>query len=251
MLLGLGSQVRPHVTRRFGMPWSRPADRMREYVLALRAIWACWNDGAELDFRGEFFSHTLMTPFFDPGPNGFGPPAVLLAGVGQRMTETAGEVADGFLCGPLTSVDSLRTHTLPAVARGRARSGIRDFTVSGMPLVVTGADAAATARVARATRDRLAFYASTPAYRPVLEVHGWGELHDRLHVLSCAGRWQDMGDLIDDEVLHTFAVVAGPDDVASALQDRWAGLADGLTVHCADDPGPGVWSAIAAGTARA
>lgn len=104
LLLGLGSQVRPHVTRRFGMPWSRPADRMREYVLAVRAIWAAWNDGAELDFRGEFYSHTLMTPVFDPGPNGFGPPPLLLGGVGARMTEAAGEVADGFLCGPLTSI---------------------------------------------------------------------------------------------------------------------------------------------------
>lgn len=251
LLLGLGSQVRSHVTRRFGMPWSRPADRMREYVLAMRAIWAAWNDDAELDFRGEFYSHTLMTPFFDPGPNGFGSPPVLLGGVGPRMTEVAGEVADGFLCGPLTSITSLRERTLPALEKGRARSSVEKFSVSGMPFVVTGVDAAATARVAAATRARIAFYAATPAYRFVLEVHGWGGLHDRLHALSREGRWQDMADLIDDDVLDAFAVVAEPDDVGPALLERWDGLADRLTVYCADDPGDEVWPVITAGTASA
>lgn len=248
LLLGLGSQVRSHITRRFGMPWSRPAERMREYVLALRAIWAAWNDGAALDFRGEFYSHTLMTPFFDPGPTGFGPPPVYLGGVGKRMTAVAGEVADGFLCGPLTSIESLRAHTLPALEAGRVRSDRAGFTVSGMPFVVTGVDAAATARVARATRKRIAFYASTPAYRFVLEVHGWGGLHDRLHALSKEGRWDDMATQIDDDVLDAFAVVAEPGDVGPALRKRWDGLADRLTVHCAADPGAEVWSAIAAGT---
>lgn len=174
LLLGLGWQIRPHITRRFGMPWSRPADRMREYVLAVRAIWAAWNDGAELGFQGEFYSHTLMTPVFDPGPNGFGPPPVLLGGVGARMTEVAGEVADGFLCGPLTSVASFRGYTLPALEKGRVRSAVEVFSVSGMPFVVTGADTEATASVAAATRARIAFYASTPAYRFVLEAHGSG-----------------------------------------------------------------------------
>jgi probable F420-dependent oxidoreductase len=249
LLLGLGSQVRAHVTRRFGMPWSRPADRMREYVLALRAIWGAWNDGAELDFRGEFYSHTLMTPFFDPGPTGFGPPPVFLGGVGERMTAVAGEVADGFLCGPLTSIESLRAHTLPALEAGRARSDRSRFTVSGMPFVVTGVDAEATARVAAATRKRIAFYASTPAYRFVLEVHGWGGLHDRLFALSREGRWDDMAALIGDEVLDAFAVVAEPDDVGPALRKRWDGLADRLTVHCAADPGSELWPVIAAGTA--
>lgn len=249
LLLGLGSQVRQHVTRRFGMPWSRPADRMREYVLAVRAIWATWNDGVGLDFRGEFYDHTLMTPFFDPGPTGFGPPPVFLGGVGERMTAVAGEVADGFLCGPLTSIESLRAHTLPALQQGRARSDRTSFTVSGMPFVVTGVDAAAFARVALATRKRIAFYASTPAYRFVLEVHGWGGLHDRLHALSKEGRWDEMAAQIDDEVLDAFAVVAQPDDVGAALRARWAGLADRLTVHCAADPGAEVWPVIAAGTA--
>jgi probable F420-dependent oxidoreductase len=247
LLLGLGSQVRPHITRRFGMPWSRPADRMREYVLALRAIWAAWNDGTELDFRGEFYSHTLMTPFFDPGPTGFGSPPVFLGGVGERMTAVAGEVADGFVCGPLTSIDSLRAHTLPALEAGRVHSDRARFTVTGMPFVVTGVDAAATARVALATRKRIAFYASTPVYRFVLEVHGWGGLHDRLHALSREGRWDDMAALIDDEVLDAFAVVAEPDDVAPVLRKRWDGLADRLMVHCAADPGAEVWPAIAAG----
>lgn len=251
LLLGLGSQVRPHVTRRFGMPWSRPAARMREYVLALRAIWGAWNDGSPLDFRGEFYTHTLMTPMFDPGPSGFGDPPVFLGGVGERMTAVAGEVADGFLCGPLTTVPSFRQHTRPALDAGRARSSRPDFTVAGMPLVVTGADADVTARVALATRKRIAFYASTPAYRIVLEVHGWGGLADRLHGLSRDGRWDDMADLVDDEVLDAFAVVAEPGDVARALHERWNGLADRVVATVAADPGTEVWAEIARGAAHA
>ncbi|MFC4945749.1 TIGR03617 family F420-dependent LLM class oxidoreductase [Pseudonocardia sp. GCM10023141] len=249
LLLGLGSQVRPHITRRFGMPWSQPAARMREYVLALRAIWAAWNDGVPLDFRGDFYSHTLMTPTFDPGPSGFGAPPVLLGGVGRRMTAVAGEVADGFLCGPLTTVESFRTHTLPALEAGRARSDRPDFTVAGMPLVVTGVDAATTDRVAAATRKRIAFYASTPAYRLVLEVHGWGGLADRLHGMSRDGRWDDMADLVDDDVLDAFAVIAEPGDVAAALRKRWGGLADRLIATFAADPGVEILPQIAGGAA--
>jgi probable F420-dependent oxidoreductase len=248
LLLGLGSQVRAHITRRFGMPWSHPAARMREYVLALRAIWAAWNDGTPLDFRGEFYSHTLMTPTFDPGPSGFGAPPVFLGGVGARMTAVAGEVADGFLCGPLTTVESFRSHTAPALATGRARSDRPEFTVTAMPLVVTGADAATTARVADATRKRIAFYASTPAYRFVLETHGWGGLADRLHAMSREGRWDEMGTLVEDDVLDAFAVTAEPGDVAAALRKRWDGLADRVVATFAADPGAEAWPAIGAGT---
>jgi probable F420-dependent oxidoreductase len=250
--LGLGSQVRQHVTRRFSMPWSKPADRMREYVLAVRAIWASWNAGAPLEFTGEFYSHTLMTPFFNPGPSGFGDPPILLAGVGSRMTSVAGEVADGFICGPLTSSLSFREHTLPAIGRGQMERGQRSstpFDLCVMPLIVTGSDAAATERVATATRSRLAFYASTPAYRSILELHGWGGLHHRLHELSRRGEWDAMAHLVTDEVLEAFAVVAEPDAVARALQERFGGLARRAILHTAVDPGAGVWPAVTAGSA--
>jgi probable F420-dependent oxidoreductase len=245
LLLGLGSQVKAHVTRRFGMPWSRPAARMREYVLALRAIWTAWETSGPLEVDGEFYRHILMTPFFDPGPTGYGTPPVFLGGVGAGMTTVAGEVADGFLCGPLTSADSLRELTLPALETGRARSSRPGFIVSGMPLLVTGVDGPTTDRVAAATRSRIAFYASTPAYRQVLEVHGWGGLHDRLHRLSTERRWDEMAGLIDDEVLDAFAVIAAPGDAAAALRKRWDGLADRVVVACAADPGADAWAAIA------
>jgi probable F420-dependent oxidoreductase len=254
LLLGLGSQVRPHITRRFSMPWSSPAERMREYVLALRAIWACWNEGVPLDFDGDFYTHTLMTPFFNPGPMGFPPPPVLLGGVGARMTAVAGEVADGFICGPLTSSLSFREHTLPAIERGlAARAAVRTdpFVICVMPLVVTGEDAAATERVARATRGRIAFYASTPAYRHILELHGWGALQDQLHRLSRDGAWEEMAALIDDDVLRAFAVVAEPDEVAQAVRDRFGDRAGRAIVHSAVDPGLDVWRTVAAPSARA
>jgi probable F420-dependent oxidoreductase len=252
LLLGLGSQVRAHVTRRFSMPWGSAARRMREYVLALRAIWASWNDATALDFAGEFYTHTLMTPFFDPGPTGYGPPPVLLGGVGAQMTAVAGEVADGFICGPLTSELSFREITLPALQAGQARRAEPEapFTVCAMPLIVTGADAEQTRLVAEATRARIAFYASTPAYRSVLERHGWAALHDRLHDLSRTGQWAQMTAVVDDEVLHAFAIVAAPDDVAAAVAARYGSMVGRAIVHSALDPGLDVWQSVLSSAAE-
>lgn len=219
--LGLGSQVKAQVTRRFSMPWSAPAERMREYVLALQAIWSAWEHGTDLRFEGRFYTHTLLPPVFDPGPHGFGPPPVVLGGVGERMTAVAGEVADGFLCAPLTSRRTLEERTLPAL--GRRRPG---FGLYATPFLVTGRDADATRRVEQATRERIAFYASTPAYLPVLDAHGWTGRGERLHRMSKAGDWQAMASLVDDEMLHAFAVVAEPDGVARAVRERWAGVVD-------------------------
>lgn len=215
--LGLGSQVQPHVTKRFGMPWSRPAARMREFVLAVRAIWHSWATGDRLRFRGEFHTHTLMTPFFDPGPNPFGNPAVWLAGVGELMTEVAGEVADGFLCHNFTTERYLREVTLPALARGRAKAG---RTLAGLevlgPSLVAHDD-----RSAADVRRQIAFYGSTPAYRKVLDLHGWGDLHEELHRLSRRGRWDEMAELVTDEVLHAFAVVGAPAEAAAEYARRY------------------------------
>jgi len=237
--LGLGSQIRPHIEKRFGMPWSRPAARMREFVLALRAIWDCWDNGSPLKFRGDFYRHTLMTSFFSPEPSTFGPPKVLIAAIGDNMTQVAGEVADGLLVHSFTTGRYLREVTIPAlrsafVSAGRSRS---DFQVAYPGFVVTGADEEAMRASAREIRQRIAFYGSTPAYRPVLDLHGWGDLQTELHTLSLQGRWADMGSLIDDEVLETFAVVAEPDRVAQAILARFAGLVDRfmLTVPRRDD----------------
>jgi probable F420-dependent oxidoreductase len=247
-ILGLGSQIRAHITRRFSMPWSHPAPRMREMILAIRAIWACWNDGSKLDFRGDFYTHTLMTPFFDPGPNPHGDARIFLAGVGGLMTEVAGEVADGFLCHGFTTRRYVDEVTLPALERGRAKAGkpMEGFEVAGPMFVVTGRDEAEMAAAARGVRGQIAFYGSTPAYRSVLELHGWGDLQDELNRMSKAGRWGEMGDLIDDGMLSTFAVVAPIDEVAGAVVARWGDVLSRLSFYTPYERGAGEWDQVLA-----
>ncbi|MGH9100454.1 MAG: TIGR03617 family F420-dependent LLM class oxidoreductase [Acidimicrobiales bacterium] len=232
-LLGLGSQIKPHITKRYSMPWSHPAPRMRELVLAIRAIWRAWETGEQLDFRGEFYTHTLMTPFFDPGPNPYGNPKVVLAAVGTRMAEAAGEVGDGLLVHPFTTARYLREVSLPALERGAARAGRarHDLTVALPAFVVTGSTAEQMAASTKAAKAQIAFYGSTPAYLPVLELHGWSHLQGELHTLSKQGQWEAMAELVDDEVLEAFAIVAAPDRVAEAVHERWGGLVDRLSFY--------------------
>jgi probable F420-dependent oxidoreductase len=227
-LLGLGSQVRAHIERRFSMPWSHPAPRMREFILALRAIWASWQHGTRLDFEGEFYRHTLMTPAFDPGPLPYDPPKVLLAAVGTGMTRVAAEVADGLLVHGFTTQSYLGQVTLPTLAAGLAKVGRRrqDFQVKYSPFVVTGSDEKELAEAAIEVKERIAFYASTPSYRPVLEHHGWGDLQTELNLLARRGEWQVMGSLIDDDVLAAFAVVAPRPELPATLGRWMRGLAD-------------------------
>ena len=231
-LLGVGSQIKPHIERRFSMAWSQPAARMREYIAAMRAIWDAWDNGTRLDFRGDFYTHTLMTPFFDPGPTGFGPPTVYLAGVSERMTEVAGEACDGFIAHAFTTERYLREVTRPALERGRARAGktLDGFNIALPCFVVTGSTAEEMDAAADLARQRIAFYGSTPAYRGVLELHGWGALHEDLHTLSRQGRWAEMGELVDDEILRVFAVVAEPEQLAAELLGRYRGVVTRLGV---------------------
>ncbi|MGD9796755.1 MAG: TIGR03617 family F420-dependent LLM class oxidoreductase [Acidimicrobiia bacterium] len=236
--LGLGSQIKAHVTRRFSMPWSHPARRMREYVLALRAIWASWNDGAPLRFEGEFYRHTLMTPNFNPGPTGHGPPRVVLAGVNEQMTTVAGEVADGFVAHAFTTEPYVREVTIPALERGLALAGRtrEDVELKVGLFLVTGRDDAELAAARDAARSQIAFYASTPAYRPVLELHGWGPLQEELQGLTRRGEWDAMGRCVDDDVVDAFAVVALEGELEAAIAGRWGGLADRLGVSDRVDP---------------
>ncbi len=227
-VLGLGSQIKPHITKRFSMPWSKPAARMREMVLAMRAIWSCWYQGEKLDFRGEFYTHTLMTPMFTPTNNAFGPPKVVVAAVGPRMTEVAGEVADGMLVHSFTTARYLREVTLPALEEGFARGGRdrKDFQLCYPAFVVTGRSEQEWEQTRTAVTRQIGFYGSTPAYRGVLEVHGWGELQSELNAMSKRGEWAAMGERISDEVLEAFAVVAPPGEVVGALKARFGGLVD-------------------------
>ena len=247
--LGLGSQIKPHITKRFSMEWSHPAPRMREMVLAIRAIWDTWLNGTPLQFRGEFYTHTLMTPFFAPDASelaDIGLPRIFLAGVGERMTEVAGEVCDGFFCHGFTTEKYLREVTLPALERGRAKVGksLEGFEIVGPSFVVTGNDEAEMSQAATGTRQQIAFYGSTPAYRPVLEAHGWGGVQDRLNTLSKQGEWTAMGELIDDEILNAFAVVAEPEQVAPELLRRYGDVIDRISFYAPYRRDPGRWTKI-------
>src|SRR3954470_11864452 len=227
-VLGLGSQIKPHIEKRFSMPWSHPARRMREYILALQAIWSAWNDGTPLKFDGEFYKHTLMTPFFAPTPNPYGPPKVFLAAVGEMMTEVAGEVCDGIIIHGFTTERYLREVTIQALDRGMAKSGRArsDFEISFPAFIVSGTTEEEMAAAITGTKQQIAFYGSTPAYKSVFELHGWDDLQPELNRLSKLGDWVKMGDLIDDDVLDAFAIVGEPEEIPGKIKARVGDVVD-------------------------
>jgi probable F420-dependent oxidoreductase len=227
-MLGLGSQIKPQIEKRFGAAFDPPVARMRELVQALRAIYTAWATGERLRFEGEFYRHTLMTPMFNPGPNPHGPPPLWLGALGPLMTRMAAEVADGLLVMPFSSERFFTEHTLTNVAAGLASSGRsrEDLSIVAQAIVCVGRDDAEYAAAVGGVKGLLSFYGSTPSYRPVLDAHGWGDLHVELNVLSKQGRWMDMIALIDDEVLNTIAVCGAPDQVARKLIERFDGVAD-------------------------
>ena len=248
-ILGLGSQIKPHITKRFSMEWSKPAARMREMILAIRAIWDTWENGTPLNFRGDFYTHTLMTPFFTPDRAdlaGFGTPKIFLAGVGELMTEVAGEVCDGFICHGFTTEKYLREVTIPALARGRAKAGktMEGFEIVGPSFIVTGNNESEMSQAAAGTRQQIAFYGSTPAYRGVLDIHGWGGLQDELNTLSKQGKWVEMGNLINDEILNTFAVVGSPEQVAPELKRRYDDVIQRISFYAPYKSDPERWRRV-------
>jgi probable F420-dependent oxidoreductase len=222
-VLGLGSQVKAHIERRFSMPWSHPAARMREMVQAIRAIFASWYDGHKLEFEGQFYRHTLTSPTFTPKDTQAGKPPIYIAAVGPQMTETAGAVADGLIIHPFTTEHYLREVTLPHLhaglkSAGRASTACRTCLA---PFIVSGRNEAELAKARQLTVDRLAFYGSTPAYRAVLEQQGLGELQSQLHALTRQGRWAELGSLITDDVLQRFAVVGTASEIAPKIWERF------------------------------
>lgn len=241
--LGLGSQVRAHIERRFSQPWSRPAARMRELVQAIRAIWACWNEGEALSFRGEFYTHTLMPPLLRPAPSRWGAPPIWLAGVGPRMTEVAGEVADGFLVHPFHTPAFLRETTQPALLRGLARSQrtLGEFTRSVQLLVVSGRDDAEWTRARAAVRAQIGFYGSTPAYAGVLASCGREDLHAALRDCVRRGDWGGLAERVDDELLESVAVCAPPDELPARIRERVLGFADRVSLVAPWQQDPSAW----------
>ncbi len=221
--LGLGSQIRPHIQRRYGTEWSEPAARMREWVQAIKAIFANWEGSAPLDFKGRFTTHTLMTPVFNPGPNPFGPPPVLVGALGPYMTRVAAEVADGVLVMPFNSATHFRERTLPNIERGLDNAGRdrTDLEVIAEVICAVGSTPDELAAASAGVRGLLSFYGSTPSYRPVLEVEGWEELQPKLNVMSKQGEWFAMADLIDDIMLRTLAVVGTPEECAAQIVERF------------------------------
>ncbi|WP_214104123.1 TIGR03617 family F420-dependent LLM class oxidoreductase [Acrocarpospora catenulata] len=228
-VLGLGTQVKPHIERRFSMPWGRPAPQMREMLVAIHAIFDAWETGSRLDHKGEYYTHTLMTDAFSPGPSPYGRPPIYLGALGPAMTELAGQLADGLVVHRFMSERFLREVTLPRLRRGlagRARPLERPFQVVYPPFAATCDDPEGSRRQLDAIRSQVAFYASTPTYRPLLDLHGWADLGDELHALSRAQEWQEMSRRVPDEVLETVAVVAPAADLRADLERRFGGLID-------------------------
>ena len=232
-VLGLGSQVRGHNERRFGIPWSPPAPRLHDYVRALRAIWRCWETGEKLDYRGEHYKLTLMTSDFSPEPTGLPMVPVTIAAVGAAMLRVAGEGCDGVRLHPLCSRRYLEEVALPRLAEGMGRSGRSraNFDVFGGGFVVTGPDAGAVAKGIDRARRRIAFYGSTRSYLPILSLHGLDELGLKLHAMSLAGRWNEMAAEVPDEVVRIFAACGTYDELARAIEMRFGGLADSIEIN--------------------
>jgi len=247
-VLGLGSQIRPHIQKRFSETWSKPAARMRELVLAIRAIWDCWEGNAPLRFEGEFYRHTLMTPAFDPGPNPHGPPPVFIGAFGPRMIEVTGEVADGLIVHPFNTRRSLEEQVVPALARGRAKTDRPADAVELMwvMMVVTWSTEEEHDIAIRSVKDQLAFYGSTPAYAPVLDLHGYGDLHHDLNRLSKDGRWDEMSALVPDEVVELIAVVGPRREIAAKLAARAAGITTNISLVNNRNPDPALFADIVA-----
>lgn len=243
--LGLGSQIKTHIERRYGSRWDSPVGQMREWVEAIHAIFNAWQNREKLDYRGTYTSHTLMTPFFDPGPNEFGPPPILLGGLGPKMTQMVAEVADGLLTHPFNSRRHLTERTLPAVdaglaAAGRAARGSADdsFQLILEAMVCCGRNEAELKAAEVEARARLAFYGSTPSYLPVLEAEGWEDLQPELNRLSKEGKWAEMGNLIDDTMLRTLSVYGTPAECAAGIKERFGDAATrvALTMPQGADP---------------
>jgi probable F420-dependent oxidoreductase len=230
--LGLGTQVRAHVEKRYGSHWGKPVAQMREWVLATKAILDHWQHGTKLEFRGEYTTHTLMTPVFEPGPNPHGMSKILVGALGPRMNEMAAEVADGILVMPFNSARHMAERTVPAIERGLATSSRSwdDLEVNVEVIVGCGRNDQEL-EAAMAVRNLVAFYGSTPAYRPVLDVEGWGELQPELNALSKRGDWAGMGGLVTDEMVRTIAVHGTPTECAAEIVRRYGRWADRVSLY--------------------
>lgn len=232
-VLGLGSQVKGHNERRFGIPWSAPAPRLRDYVRALRAVWTAWETGGRLNFDSPHYKLTLMTPDFSPKPSGLPMIPVTIAAVGEAMLRVAGQVADGARLHPICSRAYLEQVCLPQMLAGMERSGRKreNFDIHGGGFVCTGPDEATVATEMNAARRRIGFYASTRSYMPILETHGLRDLGLKLHRMSVEGKWDQMAADVSDDTVRIFAACGTYDEIATAVEARFGGIADSIDIH--------------------
>ncbi len=246
-ILGLGTQVRAHIERRFGMPWEAPVAKLRDYILALRAIWNCWQHGGKFDYQGQFYKLSLMTPFFNPGPISDPHIPIYIAGVNEGLARLAGELCEGFHVHPFHTVKYLNELVRPQVAAGAAKAGraATDIQLVSSVFLITGPDEQTRAGLRSMARDQVAFYASTPSYRVVLECHGWQDIGEQLSRLAAAKRWGEMSALVSDEMLAAFAIEAPLDRIGEALRERYAGVLDRVCAYMPYAPSPldPVWQA--------
>lgn len=249
-VLGLGTQVKAHIERRFGVPWEAPVAKLRDYIKAIQSIWTSWQTGTKLDFQGQFYQHTLMTPFFNPGPIDHPRIPVYIAGVNEGLARLSGELCDGFHVHPFHSVLYINQVVRPQVQAGAEAAGrtLADVALTSSVFIVTGPNEAAMEGMRQMARSQLAFYASTPTYRVVLETHGWQDVGEQLSRLAVQKRWDAMGALITDEMLEQFAVQAPFDTLGKALRERYAGVLDRIACYLPYTPGEldGVWRSVIA-----
>lgn len=233
-ILGLGTQVKPHIERRFGMIWESPTPKLREMILAMRALWSAWQGDGKVNFRGQFFKITLMTPFFNPGPIEYPNIPIYIAGVNEKLCRLAGELCQGFHVHPFHTTRYLRQVTLPNIEKGLDQSGRTRKEIS-LSSAIFAASSGAEKEMARA---QISFYASTPTYRPVLEIHGWADTGERLSTLAARGKWVEMPEQITDEMLDEIAVVARNDEeLVSRIKERYTGLLDRISLYSSFESG--------------
>jgi probable F420-dependent oxidoreductase len=238
-LLGLGTQVPAHITRRFGMEWKTPAvEHLREYIAALRAIWHAWQTGERLNFRGDFYKLTLMAPFFDPGPHDYPAIPIYTAGVNLRMCRLAGEVSDGFHVHPFHTRRYLQEVILPAIAEGATSTGraLSDVDVSSAIFVAAGDDQAELDTAIAFVRQQVSFYASTPSYAPVMDLHGWSDVREELSRLAVRKRWDEMAALVTDEMVAEFAIICTWNELPGRIDKKYGSLLDRVTLYQPFDP---------------
>ncbi len=244
--LGIGSQIKAHIEKRFGLEFNPAAARMREYILAVKAFFDCWQHGSKLDFQGKYYRHTLMTPMFNPGPNPYGIPPIMLGALGPKMTEVAGEVADGLIVHPFNSMPFLEEKALPAVKRGLDKSGrsLDDFTLQVNAIIITGETEEEYLAAEKSVKSLLGFYASTPAYAPPMEAVGLGDLQPKMNQLSKDGKWDELGSYVDEHFLDAFCTRGKPQEIAGKLKQKYGHYADRLAIYAPYAAADDMWAKI-------